>query len=208
MSKKISSNQISKFIKYNEKKETDIQLETKDKPITVKVNPHISLNEYGEIVIGICDELFDKDGNFLPYLYDVIFGKYILGYFTNIDVEKLTSVQLWDLITYTDIINKVKDCLNENTVYIVESLELHIAELINQRENLKCNTSKYDVLLDSIVQLVQKAVVFADNFNGINIENTNEIINLLSQLKNIDENKIVQAVFNQSPNIKENINKE
>ena len=164
----------------------------------IYVRSTIGLDEMLEFVDAVVDACMDEAGTYFPQFRDCMFRLYTIMYYTNIAPSGDLKDQ-YDFVYGSDLFDTV--------VYNIDAGQLNdIKSAINARINYAVNVNirKFN---DGIKQLVGMAEGINSAFGDVSKEEMASVLKALSQIKNVDEGKLAQAVVEAQNGTKKKQNK-
>lgn len=200
--KKISSTKIKKYIKENKAEKKNFEIKLKDgEVLEVEVTPPTVDTYYG-FIEGLCSDLF-IEGEYKSYLFDMLLCEYMIRYFTNIDISNIELFDLFQLsISRVNSKSFVDNITSTNPLIFYRLLE-DLEKEIKYRVNKSLKQSKFDEVIGTLNDALKEVVRITKTIESFENVDVKEIIDTLSKIGEIDESKIVSAILDNSPNIKD-----
>lgn len=201
--KQVSFNSLKKIIQCQSlDNKTSLLFDVGDNEnIEVEVTKLLSTQDSVDFVESVSNAVF-IDGVYTPSLYNLVYSKAILAFYTNIKVNDINSDLLNEIVYNTDIMDKIIDVINEIQMYHLESA---ITNAINHRckELLSVNESATNHLIQEVSEkskeqseqvktLIETFSEIGKAFDGID---QNKLMEMLETISNKDEDKIVNSVM-------------
>ncbi len=207
--KQVSFNSLKKIIKYqsSDNKTTILFDVDKDESIEVEVTKLLSTQDSVDFVDSVSSAIF-IDGVYTPSLYNLVYSKAILAFYTNIKVNDINNDLLNEIIYDTDIIDKILSVINEMQLYHLESaitdaIDYKCKEILSVNE-LTANTMIQEMAERNKEQTEQvKALIttfseIGKTFDGID---QNKLMQMIEMIANKDEDELVNSVMAYRENI-------
>jgi len=155
----------------------------------ITVKPRLTMAEVSGFTAIVTDLSFDKDGSYVPEVYDFVIGLATVMMYTDLQLPKNVEDQ-YKLLTFTDLYCQITDMVDADQYSsIVQSALERIQN--KERENADALRKQTADVINSVETLVKK---IEDVFGGVDAEGMKGIAQALSTGK-IDEEKIVEAVL-------------
>lgn len=139
-----------------------INTEEMDEKVEVTIKKKLSLQERAQLVTAAADIIADNDENnnfsYRPYAKQFAGKSQIIAMFTNVlevcEINNYTDF-LWDIINETETINLYDEIIEFVGYEAIDSIWFEIDDLVNYKVSQHNITSKHDVLLESLIDLIR-----------------------------------------------------
>lgn len=179
--KKTTNKQIEQVIKHNKKSNTTIKLctgDSSDDYLEVIINPNISFKDYAQMITDMRSNVC-SNGRVNEFAKEYTLGFFKIYYFTNIKSNNAKT--MFELINCTDIVEQIDKVIGGLSDKIAKDYDFAITHY----QNTIYNSSEWDDVAITIMNLLEKFEKNSDKFKNIDIKN---IINIADKiLKSKDE---------------------
>ncbi len=153
MTKKIGSGEMKRFVKalQVEPAECTVEVTAGGEALRITVKPYLSFAERGAFISGAVEMCFDDGGIYRPWIREFAWWYQILQYYTNLSSFSAPE-PLWSLASRTDVIEKVLDCVKDDTC----AMYAEISTGIDYRIQASLKSNKWDALADGFASLLSQ----------------------------------------------------
>lgn len=156
--------------------------------ITIEIKNSLGIKDASIFASTVADICFTNSEDYIPEVFGFAVGIATLAVYTNFKLPELIDDQ-YSLITFTDIISKVTECIEATDQYadVIEAAK----ERIDYRVETNVNIMRRQAaeLFESVESILLK---LKDTFSGIENEDMQGLIKTLASGA-IDEEKIMKA---------------
>lgn len=150
----------------------------------VEIKTHLSADDYIDVVQTIAESCFDDNGKYHPEYREVAKRYTIIKFFTNIDVENITSTELFKSSQGGTWFNTIESIVLENPLWT--EIEIAVDKLIEYK--ILSRESSFDKMCNAVTELI--ASIPTDQSQTIA-----DVKEVLHGLEKVDAEKFTDAVI-------------
>lgn len=149
----------------------------------------LNFDEAIQFSTSVTSSCIGDEGEYIPEAYDYAVRSCVIGFYTNVDLPE-NNDERYALLYNTPLYKLVMSKINRQQFNAIKkSIDDRIDYMI------KSNIKKFEEQLAQVVQMLESVSKQSSAmFDGVDAETLNQFVKKVSDMKNLDEEKLVKAV--------------
>lgn len=149
----------------------------------------LNFDEAIQFSTNVASSCIGDDGEYIPEAYDYAIRSCVIGYYTNVELPE-NNDDRYALLYNTPLYKLTMSKINRQQF---NAIKKSIDDRIDY--TVKSNIKKFEEQLAQVVQILESVSKQSSAmFDGVDSETLNQFVKKVSDMKNLDEEKLVKAV--------------